>query len=55
MWNPWRWWTAGDAGAVANAREAAAECCRRAVERAEVQQYCEEIAAARHVGAQHPA
>ena len=55
MWVPWRWWTAGDARAVENARAAAVECGRRRVERAEVELYVAARAQRRRPQAQHPA
>jgi hypothetical protein len=44
----WRWAAVSNERAVANAREAATECSRRRVERAEVEQY---LAACGGIGA----
>ncbi len=45
MWNPWRWAAASNARAVINAREATTVCCRRRVERLEVEEFLESLVA----------
>lgn len=54
MWSPWEWARRSNARAVVNARTATTECCRRRLERVEVDLFL----AARGIvapGERHPA
>ena len=45
MWNLWQWVVASNERALANARIAAIECSRRRLERVEVHDYLDRLAA----------